>query len=648
VGVAVNGATISLGAVSLGSSSISAYGTSSVSVPVYIDAVAANVPISVTFSSPCVSAGKATLSSPVNSVAGVATSTYKDNGCSTGSDIITASVTGDSKQATITVAVPAANNIQFVSATPTIIGTSTASSALLPTSSLVKFQVVDSSNNGKSGVTVDFSILPVSAPGGITLSATSATSDSDGYVTVSLSSGTVPTPVWVVATVDGTTLTSQSNTLTITTGLPTQNSFSLSTRHNIEGWSYDGVTAPVNIIASDRLAEPVPEGTVINFIAEGAHFDNASCSTNANGTCSVNFVSAASRPSDGRVTILAYTLGEKSFVDLDGDNSYDSGETFYDLGDPYIDADESGTYDSGETYISSTTSGSSACLTEPGATSLPYGKASNTSADKVPNKENTCTVAWGQNYVRRADVIVLSGSEAYLNDTSTLDIGSSCKAYPYRYLQDLHGNPMPAGTTVTTTSNQVYYSYIDTSGNLQTAEATLTVYGTPVPDSNALGGTIIYVGVSGGTNCGVSPIQYPQGSFDLVVTTPGATSVSSSYTSTITTIPLTITGDTITPSISAAADSSIVDSYYIVYINAQTSITATVTDGDGNPLEGYTVAFTYSGSSGGSLSASTAQTDSSGKASVTYTAGSTGSLYDTVSAKIGNATDYVYISVLSL
>ena len=86
----------------------------------------------------------------------------------------------------------------------------------------------------------------------------------------------------------------------------------------------------------------------------------------------------------------------------------------------------------------------------------------------------------------------------------------------------------------------------------------------------------------------------------------------------------------------------------IVVTNMQTSITATVTDQDDNPLEGYTVAFTYSGSSGGSLSASTAITDSSGEASITYTAGATGSLIDTVSARIGNAIAYAYISVVSL
>ena len=138
VGIAVNGAAITLGAITLGQSSISSYGTSSVSVPVLINGLPATEPISVNFTSACFASGKATLSSPVtsNAVTGIANSTYKDNNCNSGSDLITASVIGGAHaSATITVVPPAASNIKFTSATPEIIGTSTASSALLSKSS---------------------------------------------------------------------------------------------------------------------------------------------------------------------------------------------------------------------------------------------------------------------------------------------------------------------------------------------------------------------------------------------------------------------------------------------------------------------------------------------------------------------------------
>ena len=419
VGIAVNGAAITLGAITLGLSSISAYGTSSVSVPVLVDGSPVTVPISVTFTSPCVIAGKATITSPVTTVAGTVTSTYKDNNCANGTDLITASVTGASVSATITVTLPATNNIQFVSATPEIIGTSTASSALLPTSSLVKFKVVDSSNNGKAGVIVDFTVVPASKPGGFDISAISATSDANGEVTTSLSSGTVPTPVWVVATVRGTSLKSQSNTLTITTGLPTQDFFSLSIQTlNIEGLEYDGEESALSIIASDRLGNPVPNGTVINFITEGSQITPASCATTA-GTCTTKFKSAAYKPTNGRVSILAYAIGEKSFVDANNTNSYDSGETFYDLGDTYIDNNENGIWDYGEFYVPSTISGSSVCRTQPGAGALPANYSN------ALSKTNTCTAEWGQNYVRRNAVIVLSGSHAQIPST-TVHMAASC------------------------------------------------------------------------------------------------------------------------------------------------------------------------------------------------------------------------------
>jgi len=103
---------------------------------------------------------------------------------------------------------------------------------------------------------------------GITFSPATATSDENGYVTTYVRSGTVPTPIWVVATVTGSSpvIKTQSNSLTITTGLPAQNSFSLSVgTFNIEGWRYDGITTTLTILASDRLGNPVPDGTAINF-----------------------------------------------------------------------------------------------------------------------------------------------------------------------------------------------------------------------------------------------------------------------------------------------------------------------------------------------------------------------------------------------
>ena len=596
VGIAVNKATITLGALTLGQPSISAYGTSSVSIPVYLNSVLTTTPIPVAFTSTCVGLGKATITSPVTTILGTATSTYKDNNCASGTDVITASVTGASVSTTITVALPAANNIQFVSAIPAIIGTKTVGAATLSKSSIVKFQVVDSNNNGVKGVLVDFSRLPAGSLGGVTLTPTSATSDANGYVTTSITAGTVPTPVWVVATIDGTTILSQSNTLTITTGLPTQNFFSLSIQtHNIEGWSYDGVTTTLTIIASDRLGEPVPDGTAINFITEGAQIKPASCTT-TNGTCTVTFTSSDYRPigetivnsssatvgavaalanngtpititysngtnsgplyvQNGRVTILAYALGEESFVDSNGNNMWDPGETFYDLGDLFLDSNENGTWDSNtsqpnllEQYISyPQATGTKACGTHiGGGTTITAYPADYISA---PSKQNTCDGVWGQNYVRREQIITLSGSFAQISQYKFQTAGSCFAEYSF-WLMDGNYNPMPAGTTVAvdttlTNVNYIYYSTPTPPATPQpvAATASVSVAGTPVLDTTHAGGTMVSLIINGGTGCiaaetakaaGLTAgaiIKYPYGPVAIDVTTPKGN---------ITTIPINI------------------------------------------------------------------------------------------------------------
>ena len=515
VGISVGSVAVTLGAITLGQPSISAYGTSSVSVPVLIGGSPATVPISVAFTSPCASLSvpKATLTTPVTSniVTGTATSTYADNNCASGTDTITASVTGAIPASTlITVAIPATNNIKFISATPTTIGIK---GSTLPQSSLVKFQVVDSHNDGKGGVSVDFSLKPVSAPGGITLSAASAISDTDGYVTTSVNSGTVPTPIWVVAKVNGSGtpgITTQSNTLTIITGQPTQDFFSLAVEtYNIEGWNNNGETSTLTIIASDRLGNPIPDGTAINFITEGGTI-SGSCSTTS-GTCTVTFTSSDSRPTNGRVTILAYAVGEKSFIASSPNNIYTLGDTFYDLGDLYIDANENGIWDTGETHIV-TGSGTLSCLTRPAATALPLSYAN------APSKDNTCDNTWGTNYVRRSTVIVLSGNSALIPTLHTVTMGSTCTKSFNLALTDVNGNPLPAGTTVATANNEVYY-IVNGGGTTQTAATVSITYGTPVLNTNALGGTAFTLKVKADCTAG-TPVAYPAGTLDIKTTTP--------------------------------------------------------------------------------------------------------------------------------
>jgi hypothetical protein len=270
------------------------------------------------------------------------------------------------------------------------------------------------------------------------------------------------------------------------------------------------------------LGNPVPDGTVINFISEGGDISNgkttASCTT-TNGTCAVTFTSAAYKPTNGRVTVLAYAVGEKSFVDTNGNNSYDSGETFYDLGDIYLDANESLNWNAAEQYISYET-GSNACRTRPGGGPLPSNYSTS------PSKQNTCTNTWGINYVRREAVIVLSGSVPCLiyGDQNSCDpdytitlpyiSGSTCAQPFILTMIDENGNAMPAGTKVEVGDNYVYFK---PTGEDNEIKATITINGGSPVVNTADHGTNIGLTIDA-PNC--TPGQ-PHGYFYLKVTTLG-------------------------------------------------------------------------------------------------------------------------------
>jgi hypothetical protein len=286
--------------------------------------------------------------------------------------------------------------------------------------------------------------------------------------------------------------------------LPTQTRFSLAVETwNIEGWGIDNVPDKVTALAFDRLGNPVPDGTAINFYSEAAGFDSASCST-ANGSCSVTFLSQnSSRPSDGRITIMASAVGEKSFIDANANNAYDSGETFYDLGARYIDNDEDGQWDTGEQildYFNPTTS--VACTIKPGSSALP--------SDYAKSVENSCDATWDINYVRDDNVIILSSHKPY-QTSYTVTMGSACHKSSTLSLNDENGNAMPAGATISIGSNAVYY--LNSSSNSTTATVSIDS-GSPVTKSYDYGTTFVLT--VDGPDC----ISSPSGTVNVIVTSP--------------------------------------------------------------------------------------------------------------------------------
>lgn len=335
---------------------LAAGGTASISTTV-LSAGKLYVPAqTISFSSPCAAAGKARIGTPVTSVNGVASTSYTDLGCGS-VDAITATLVYNgatiTASANLTVLLPAAGQLVFVSALPQNIALKGTGGAGRQESASVTFRVLDGSGNPIVGQTVNFALN--TSAGGISLTPASAVTGANGVASTTVQSGTVNTPVRVTASLPGGSISTLSDQLVVSTGVPEQSAFSLgAVIRNVEGGQFNGCLAPAGTLITARLADhfrnPAPDGTAVSFTAEGGTID-ASCLTGLTqttltdgtvitqkgtpGECTVRFCAGNPRPADGRVTILAYALGEESFVDANGNNRYDKDEGFTDLGDPF-------------------------------------------------------------------------------------------------------------------------------------------------------------------------------------------------------------------------------------------------------------------------------------------------------------------------
>jgi hypothetical protein len=347
--------------------------------------------------------------------------------------------------------------------------------------------------------------------GGLTVLPANATTDVNGNVSTTVSSGTIPTPVKVQATAtrNGNTIYGLSDNLTISTGLPIQKSMSLSVDiANIEGWSYDGEIANLTARFADQYGNPVSDGTFVNFVTEGgavASSAQGGCST-VNGACTVQFISQANRPLNGRVTVLAYAQGIEDFVDMNGDGLFSSGEPFTDMGDPFLDAG-----------ILAPTSG----VTPSGTLDGNYEPAN---GDKpFPYKGSTYSSTgdglWGLNYIRSSVELILSGSDAKLirqfcnagvcsdwvsgngNPSIIQGIaGTGCSSQQLDFrLTDVNNNPLPINTSVG-------------AGDVDKL-ALKTFFPDKIVSTNQVGGTIHSVLVTPDAGCA-------KGSVSVAVKTP--------------------------------------------------------------------------------------------------------------------------------
>ncbi|MBB1269420.1 hypothetical protein [Shewanella sp. SR44-3] len=493
---------------------LTAGGTATISVLIQDDkGNAYTQPVDVNFSSTCATKNpaQAAISSPVSSVNGVATTTYLAQGCVGADQInVTANAGGISLSAsgTLNVLQASVGSIVFLSAQPqniSILGTGGTES------SVVKFKVLDKNSNVVSNQSVSFSLN--TTVGGISLDPVVATTNSEGVVQTVVRTGTVATSVRVTGVVDGSSplISSQSSQLIVSTGIPDQDSFSLSAEFlNAEGWDQENTVVKVTARLADAFNNPVPNGTTVSFTTEGGAIEDA-CQT-VNGACSVNWTSQQPRPEGeviidgtgamirnpsavlsydasvgrygniygqrygGRATITATAIGEESFPDLNGNGRFDASELnafltekdvsgkSFDLADAFTDYNEDGLFNPQQTggqiggnleeLVDFNTNGVFDAADSKYNGVLCSSTFHAGCADGVSDSQSL--------YVRASLVMVMSGSTAYatrgsdilISDHTGIHSGGSITilgkgaASVLFTISDLHNQQMPAGSKV--------------------------------------------------------------------------------------------------------------------------------------------------------------------------------------------------------
>ncbi len=419
---------LSLANLNVGSSSLAAFGNRAVSVQVNINGVAAiGSPVQVAFSASC---GTIEPASASTNSSGVASVTYKADGtqgCGGTNVVIAASTVGANPlTGNLAISLAPATNLQFVSASPTTIFLAGSGGA---TQSQLIFKVVNATGGALQGVDVRLSLVNTSTDVSLdTLGSQVAvvkTTDLAGQVTVPVFSGAVPSPVQVKAVlVANNSIETTSSILTVASGRAAQSRSSAALSvFSIEGFDIDGRTSVVTMSLGDRQGNPVPDGTVVNFVTEGGVMIPATCVTaGGNSQCNVSVRAQNPRPANGIVTVLAYVQGEEDFVDANFNNKYDVGESFTDLGNAYRDDNDSGTYDAGEFTVPR--SGSSTCT------------------GGLAGRANTCDGLWGAADVRAVAKVIFASSAVSITTTA-----ASATAIDLS-IADLNGNSPATGSSI--------------------------------------------------------------------------------------------------------------------------------------------------------------------------------------------------------
>jgi len=300
------GSTFSSGNIYIATSPLSARGTTTLGVRIQDTNGTPVANVSVDFTSQCTNSGQASISQGVSDSTGKVSVTYQASAGCEGDDLITATEpsSGNTATATINVLPPIIGSIVFTDvqdSSGNSINTIYIQGSGGESTARVIFKVVDRFGDPVEGQTVSFSLT--SQVGGVSLQTDTGLTDAKGEATAFVNSGYISTSVRVDASLevdtnnDGvldTTLSTQSQKLSINTGTADEDSMSLTaTTLNVEGLRYDGTDTTLNIRLADAFNNPVPDGTTVQFRTNYGRIQ-PSCDTSG-GDCSVTWNSQAPR-----------------------------------------------------------------------------------------------------------------------------------------------------------------------------------------------------------------------------------------------------------------------------------------------------------------------------------------------------------------
>ena len=325
-----------------------------------------------------------TLTASATTVGGYASATYLAGNTPGQVTISISCATGAATPATviITVQQPTIGSIEFISATPNIIGVKSAGTNV--TSTVTFIVKTTTGGDAPDGTQVRFNMTGPN--GGEYIGDPDATptmhdaSTTGGEVSIIVNSGDVAGPVRIIATVLGiggapTNVTTATAAVSIGGGFPSARHLSMATsRFNLPGLVWYGRDATVTVYVADRFGNyNVMPATTVSFYIEAGAVDTSNI-TDAVGTTTaivrtqgpepqdvaplpwelpVSYTATPPgaslpvtyNPRDGWVRVIAITRGEEKFMDLNANGLYDFGEPFDDLGEPFIDANGNGIRD---------------------------------------------------------------------------------------------------------------------------------------------------------------------------------------------------------------------------------------------------------------------------------------------------------------